>query len=68
MEDITEAYYAHTKRVCKDYEIKKITRILWFVCCKQYISNTLADLRTSKICLEIYQLDTAKFLSAPELQ
>ena len=27
MEDITDADYTHTKRVCKDFEIKKIRRI-----------------------------------------
>ena len=31
MEDITDAYNAHTKRVCKDFEIKYLRRI-WFVC------------------------------------
>ena len=24
MEDITDAYYAHAKRVCKDFEIKNL--------------------------------------------
>ena len=24
MEDITDAYYAHTKRVCKNFEIKNL--------------------------------------------
>ena len=27
MEDITDANYAHAKRVCKDFEIKKFRRI-----------------------------------------
>ena len=27
MEDITDANYTHAKRVCKDFEIKKIRRI-----------------------------------------
>ena len=27
MEDITEADYVHSERVCKDFEIKKIRRI-----------------------------------------
>ena len=27
MEDITDADYAHEKRVCKDFEIKKLRRI-----------------------------------------
>ena len=37
MEDITEADYVHAKRVCKDFEIKKIKRISRFVCLQQYI-------------------------------
>ena len=37
MEDITDADYAHAKRVCKNFEIKRIRRIAWFVCSKQYI-------------------------------
>ena len=37
MEDITDADYAHAKRVCKNFEIKIIRRISWFVCSKQYI-------------------------------
>ena len=27
MKDITDADYTHAKRVCKDFEIKKVTRI-----------------------------------------
>ena len=27
MEDITDADYAHAKRVCKNFEIKRISRI-----------------------------------------
>ena len=40
MEDITEADYVHAKRVCKDFEIKKIKRISRFVCLQQYIIVT----------------------------
>ena len=36
MEDITDADYAHAKRVCKDFE-EKLRRISWFVCSKGYI-------------------------------
>ena len=36
-QNITDADYAHTKRVCKDFEIKKFRRTSWFVCSKQYI-------------------------------
>ena len=35
MEDITDAAYAHAKRVSKDFEIKKFRRISWFVCSKR---------------------------------
>ena len=38
MEDITDADYAHTKRVCKDFESnKRFRRIRWFVCPNGYI-------------------------------
>ena len=40
MEDIIDADYAHAKRVCKDFEIKKLGDISWFVCSKQYITVT----------------------------
>ena len=62
MEDITDADYIHAKRVCKDlgeYHDFYLT------------SDTLllADVfeNSRKICLEIYQLDRAKFISAPGL-
>ena len=35
MEDTTDADYAHTKRVSKDFEVKKFRRISWFVCSKR---------------------------------
>ena len=37
MEDITDTNYSHIKRVCKYFEIKKVTRILWFIYSKQCI-------------------------------
>ena len=37
MKDITDADDAHTKRVCKDFEISTIRSISWFVCSKQYL-------------------------------
>ena len=37
VEDITAKDYAHVKRICKDFEIKKSRRISWFVCSKKYI-------------------------------
>ena len=35
--DITDADYMHIKRVCKDFEIKKLEWIPWFACSKRYI-------------------------------
>ena len=67
MEDITESNYNHTKRVCKDFEIKNLDE-----CHGLYLKNNTLLLTGAfenfrKMCLEIYELDTAKFLSAPEL-
>ena len=67
MEDITDADYAHAKRVCKDFEIKNLGEYH-----DLYVqSNTLllADVFENfrNICLEIYKLDRTKLLSAPGL-
>ena len=67
MEDITDADYAHAKRVCKDFEIKNLGEYH-----DLYVkSNTLllADVFENfrNICMKIYKLDTAKFISAPGL-
>ena len=66
MEDITDVDYTHAKRVCKDFEIKDLGE-----CHDLYVqSNTLlADAFVSfrSICIKIYKLDPAKFLSAPGL-
>ena len=67
MEDITDANYAHAKRVCKDFEIKNLGEYH-----DLYVqSNTLllADVFENfrNMCLKIYELDPAKFLSAPGL-
>ena len=37
MEDISDADYAHAKRVCKDFEIKNLWRMSWFASSKRYI-------------------------------
>ena len=67
MEYITDADYAHAKRVCKDFEIKNLGEYH-----DLYVqSNTLllADVFENfrNMCLKIYELDPAKFLSAPGL-
>ena len=65
MEDIIYADYMHAKRIYKDFEIKKVRWISWFIL--RYI--TLADIFENfrKMCLIIYQLNPEKFLSAPGL-
>ena len=67
MDDITDTYYIHAKRVCKDFEIKNVGEYhdLYL---KSYIL-LLADVFKNfrKMCLEIYNLDPTKFLSAPGL-
>ena len=64
MEDITDADYEHTKRVCKDFEIKDLREHH-----DLYVqSDTLlsADIfgKFRNMCLKIYKLSTAKCLSA----
>ena len=64
MEDITYAYYAHGKRVCKDFEIKNLG-----TCHDLYVQRDtllLADVFENfrNMCLEIYELDPTKFLLA----
>ena len=68
MEDITDLDYADTKRVCKDFEIKHLGEYY-----DSYVQSddtlSLADVfenfRNKR--LEIYELDPAKFLSAPSM-
>ena len=61
MKDITDADYAYTKRVCKDFEIKNLGEDHnLFV-----QSNTLLLENFRNICLKVYELDPAKLFSAP---
>ena len=64
MEDITDADYAHTKKVCKDLEKKTLGEYHDF-----YVQGDmllLADVFENfrNMCIKIYELDPAKFLSA----
>ena len=67
LEDITNAHYVHTKRVCKDFKIKNLREYH-----DLYVqSNTLltADAFENfrNMCLKLYELDPEKFLSATGL-
>ena len=67
MEVITDLDYNHAKGICKDFEIKHLGEYHdWYL--KSDIL-LLADVFENfrQMCLEIYELDSAKFLSVPEL-
>ena len=67
MEDITDTDYAHAERVCKDFAIKKLGE--YHNLYVQRYTFMLADVfeKFRNMCLKIYKLDPAKFLSAPGL-
>ena len=64
MEDITGASYVNAKIVYKDFELKKIGKYHDF-----YVQSNILLLldvfeNFRSMCLEIYKLDTARFLTA----
>ena len=67
MEDIANADYAYAKRVCKNFEIKYLGEYHHLYV--QSDTSLLADVFENfrYMCLEIYELYPAKFLSAPRL-
>ena len=67
MKDITDADYAHAKRVCKNFEIKNLGGYhdLYLQSNTLLLVDVFENCRN--MCLEIYKLDPAKFLSAPGL-
>ena len=67
MEDVTDAIYMHVKRVCKDFEIKNLGEYhdLYLKSDTLLLADVFKNFR--KMCLKIYHLDTARFLSAPGL-
>ena len=67
MENITEADDSHSKRIFKDFEIKNLGEYHDFYA--QSDTLLLADVFENfrNMCLEIYEVDPAKFLSVPGL-
>ena len=67
MEDVTHADYMHTKRVCKDFEIKNLGEYhdLYLKSDTLLLADVFENSR--KMFLKIYHLDPVKFLSAPGL-
>ena len=67
MGDITDADYGHAKRVRKDFEIKYLGE--YHDLYAQRDTLLLADVFENfrSMCLKIYELGPARFLSAPRL-
>ena len=67
MEDITDADYAHAKRVCKDFELKNVGEYhdLYVQSDTLLLADAFENFRNG--CLKIYQLNPAKCLSPPGL-
>ena len=67
MKDITDADYAHTKRVCKEFEIKNLGEYHDLHVQSDTLLLAVVFENFRNMCLKIYKLDLAKFLSAPKL-
>ena len=67
MEDITDTDYTHANKVLKDFKIKHLRE--YHDLCVQSDTLLLADLFENfrNICIKVYELDPAHFLSAPGL-
>ena len=67
MEDVTDEDYMHGKRVRKDFEIKNLGEHydLYLKIDTSLLADVFENFR--KMGLKLYQLDPAKFLSAPGL-
>ena len=67
MEDITDADYAHAKRVCKDFKIRNLEDYhdLYVESDTLLLADVFENFRN--MCIKICELDTDHFLSAPGL-
>ena len=65
MEDITDADYAHVKRVCKEFEIKNLGECSYVQSDRLLLADAFETF--INMCFKIYKFDPAKFLSAPGL-
>ena len=66
MEDITDADYTHEKIVCKDYETKNLGEYHdLYVQSNILLGGVLENFRNTN--LEIYKLDSARFITVPGL-
>ena len=65
MEDITDADYAHSKRVREDFKIRNLGNYhnLYLESDTLFLAGVFENFQN--ICLQVYELDLAHFLSAP---
>ena len=64
MEDVTDEDYAHAKSVCGDFEIKNIGEYHDLYVQKNTLLLAEVYENFQNMCIKIYELDPAKFLSA----
>ena len=67
MEDITDAGYAHAKRVCKNFEIKNVGEYHGLYVQSHTLLSAYVFENFRNMCIEIYKLDPAKLFSASGL-
>ena len=67
LEDITDEDYIHAKRVYRNFEIKNLGEYHDLYLISDVIRLTDVFVNFRKMCLEIYELDSVKFISAPSL-
>ena len=67
MEDTIDADYAHAKNICEDFKIKNLEEYqdLYVQSDKLLLADVFENFRN--MCLKIYELHPAKFISAPGL-
>ena len=63
MEDITDSDYNRSKKMCKDFEVKSLNEYHDLDVKSEAL--LLAVFESFRKCLQTYELDPAKFLSAP---
>ena len=67
MTDITDEDYNHAKRVCKNFKIENLGEYhaLYVQCDTLLLADAFNNFRN--MCLKIYDLDLARFFTAPGL-
>ena len=64
MEDITDSHNRHAKRVCKNFKINNLGEYHDLYVQSDIILLADVFVNLGNMCLEIYELDPAHFLSA----